>query len=415
MKGQLQIATDDTDLAVEVARLGDRLGLSVEPRCVPDPLLEDGAQGVLCAVAPTAPSVAAAVRRRNGRSFGLCVVGEDQGIAGFALDLGVPFVTESRHLLALARMLALGGGWAAQTRGLPRAVRARFERVRWSSERQGGRFVMLDDGVVGWTESDSPMPIGEPPDVAEAGAAIRSAFAGGLPGVATIEGVDRTSVTEVLFGPPRLLSDPASKAALAPYGVPVPTEELCSSPSRAASEAARLGFPVKLSVASPDLRLWDHPDLVVPNASTATAVREGFRLLMSMAEERDSSARILGIHVSAESAAADALAFTIESLDDEWAIATMSRAGTTPRTRIALPTSASRIGAALGRIGVDDQHRRSEEALLDTLNRVAVFVREHRDAVAIVRLDPVALLVGGGAEVREASIRVTEVFERGHA
>ena len=85
---------------------------------------------------------------------------------------------------------------------------------------------------------------------------------------------------DVLFGPRRALSDPASKAALEPYDVPMPIEELCASASRAAAEANRIGFPVRISLASPDLRVWDHPDLRVDMVDNAARVRDTFRQLM---------------------------------------------------------------------------------------------------------------------------------------
>jgi hypothetical protein len=252
-------------------------------------------------------------------------------------------------------------------------------------DRQAGKLVMLDGGIVGWQrDGEESVALGEAPDVADAADAIRRSLVGGAPGRASVEGVDRASVRDVLFGPGRALSDPASKSALGPYGVPLPVEELCASPSRAAAEAARIGFPVKLSLASPDLRVWDHPDLVVLGAGSAAAVRDGFRTVTSMAAERDPSARLLGVHVTAEAA-----------------------------TSLCLPTTPERTRAALARLGIGPSRARAPlEALVDALNRTAVFVIDHRDAVTSVRIDPLAMLVGGGVELREACVVVNDLFER---
>ncbi len=218
----------------------------------------------------------------------------------------------------------------------------------------------------------------------------------------------------VPFGPGRALSDPASKSALGPYGLPLPTEELCASPSRAASEAARIGFPVKLSLASPDLRVWDHPDLVVPGAANASAVRDAFKAITTMAAERDPGARLLGVHVTAESVAAARLRVKVRAISQPWALAELGRSqdGASP-TLLALPTTPDRCRAALTRIGVTvHRGRASIDALVEALNRLAVFVVDQRDAVSSVRVDPLAMLVGGGVEIREACVVVNDMFER---
>ncbi|MFW6087556.1 MAG: hypothetical protein ACODAG_10160, partial [Myxococcota bacterium] len=56
--------------------------------------------------------------------------------------------------------------------------------------------------------------------------------------------------------------------------------------------------------------------------------------------------------------------------------------------------------------------RRAVSALGDVLLRLAAFVHEWRTEVDSVTLDPLALLVGGGIEVREACVAVSDAFER---
>ena len=51
-------------------------------------------------------------------------------------------------------------------------------------------------------------------------------------------------------------------------------------------------------------------------------------------------------------------------------------------------------------------------ALADVLNRICAFVVDHRDAVLSVRIDPLAVLVGGGTECREMAVAIGDVFER---
>jgi hypothetical protein len=418
MRPPLPIVTDDTDLAVELARLGERLGIAVAPRFAADPWADtDPVAGLLVLQPPSAEQLLETARRAGPRLVVGCIGASEGDVEGLGQDLGIPVLVESRAFLAALALRDAGEGAASSTvRALPRAARARFERAGWASERGRGRLVMLDDGIVGWEapEGEAARPLGEPADVAEAGAALRRAESGAIPGRAMIEGVDRERVREVLFGPSRALSDPASKSALGPYGVPLPVEELCTSPSRAAAEAARIGFPVKLSLASPDLRVWDHPDLVVLGAANAAAVRDGFRAITTMAAERDPGARLLGVHVTAEAAVTARLRVSVRPIGDAWALAELGRADdVVAPTLLVLPTSPERCRNALGRIGVPPvRSRGASEALVDALNRLAVFVSEHRDCVTSVRVDPLAMLVGGGVEVREVCVTVNDLFER---
>jgi hypothetical protein len=409
------IVTDDADLAVELAQIAEQLGLSLAPRVSSTPFDEAAAAGLLLLEAPSAEQLVGLVRRGEPPVVGYVAASEGD-LVGLGQDLGIAVCRETRAFVAAVAMRALAApAWGAQTRALPRAARARLERASWVVDRQGGRLVMLDGGIVGWQrEEEAASPLGEPADVADAAAAIRRSLTGGPPGRATVEGVDRSLVRDVLFGPGRALSDPASKSALAPYGVPLPVEELCASPSRAAAEATRIGFPVKLSLASPDLRVWDHPDLVVLGAGSAAAVRDGFRTITSMAAERDPSARLLGVHVTAEAAASLRLRATLRPIADVWALCELARTDDPARTTLCtLPTTTDRARAALVRLGIAPPRGRAPlESLVDALNRTAVFVVDQRDAVTSVRIDPLAMLVGGGVELREACVVVNDLFER---
>jgi acetyltransferase len=178
-------------------------------------------------------------------------------------------------------------------------------------------------------------------------------------------------------------------------------------------EATRIGYPVKLSVASPDLRIWDHADLVVPNAANAAAVREAFRVLMTMATERDPAARLLGVHVTADAAASALLHIDVRPAQGDWSIASIGRDATSEHTLLALPTTNERLRRALQRARISTlADRPSLDALADVLNRICAFVVDHRDAVQSVRIDPLAVLVGGGTECREMAVAIGDVFER---
>lgn len=428
------ILTDDADLAVELAQVAERMHVPLAPRVSATPFEETGDVDALLLLDPPAPLRLLSLVERPSPPLLAFIGASSVDLVGLGHDVGLPVFTETRPLVAAVRMRALNTAaleasglgapaWGAQSRGLPRAMRVRLERHGWSVDRKGGKLVALDGGLVGWRADDEPIdaqsdsssyPLGDALDVALAGASIRASLGGDIPWRGSVEGIDQRAVREVLFGPARALSDPASKSALLPYGVPIPTEELCSSPSRAAAEAARIGFPVKVSLASPDLRLWDHPDLEVLYANSAAAVRDGFRLVTTMAAERDPDARLLGVYVTAESAAWLRLRLVVHAATKDWALGEIGRSDDPSRaTLAALPTTSERLKHVLGRLGVTaPRGPRSLDDLVEALNRLAVFVVEQKDAVTRLEINPLAALVGGGVEVREACVHVSDLFER---
>jgi hypothetical protein len=88
--------------------------------------------------------------------------------------------------------------------------------------------------------------------------------------------------------------------------------------------------------------------------------------------------------------------------------------------RTVLPAPPERLERALGRLsgsslllaGSVAERRRTVEALDDVLLRLAAFVNDWRQQVIAVEVDPLALLVGGGVEVREACVEVGDAFAR---
>ena len=56
--------------------------------------------------------------------------------------------------------------------------------------------------------------------------------------------------------------------------------------------------------------------------------------------------------------------------------------------------------------------RAGGEQIADVLFRVAAFVDDYRAEVVQVELATMAMLVGGGMEVREAAVTVSDAFER---
>jgi hypothetical protein len=361
--------------------------------------------------------------RSTERKIPVAVI-ESQAL-GLLHDLGLPAVHETGPLLAVAALLGLETErpWAAATKDLPAVDRVRLgDSV---SHRSDGRFVRIGDGLIAHEGAGAQSaPIGLPRDVAAALQAMRASHDAARPKVPAVEGVEEDAVLEVILGPRRALSDPASKAALGPYDIPLPIEELCSTPSRAASEAARIGFPVRVALASPDLRLWDHPDLAVEVFSAGQA-RDAFRQIMAVAKNRSSKARLLGVTVSAATMARTLLRVRMKPLASGPVLAEIGFADPHGRasadsTQTVLPATSKALervllrlrGSALLLIGTPKERTEAVSAIGDVLMRIAAFVHQWRKEIDLVEVNPLAILVGGQLEVREACVTVGDAFSR---
>ena len=428
---------DAVEIAVDVARAAAPLGLDLEPRPVERPLdeaitlLGSGRRvGVILTGAPPPADLCAlaSTAREAGQTVAAALLGPDASESvALAGDLGVVAAAELRAFVGALALVGAGAErpWAASMQKLPPVDRARLAPVLDPNARGGGRLARADDGQIGFSDGGTVVPIGEPRDAALAIAALAAAAEPVARAASILEGVDRAAVQEVLFGPPRPLSDPASKAALAPYGVPVPTEELCTSPSRAAAEAARIGFPVRIALASPDLRVWDHPDLAVDGVDNAARVRDVFRQMMTLAETRTPGARLLGVTVTATSVARALLRVSLSPLPEGLVLTTIGFAdphglASGDHTQTALPAPTERVERVLGRLagaplllaGTSAQRRESVAAIADVLLRLAAFVDDQRAEITRIEVDPMAVLIGGGVEVREACVHVGDAYLR---
>ncbi len=423
---------DCPELAVDVARDAERIGLSVEAIVADEPA--ETAIEAISAGKPTALALEreiaadqgvqlAEAMRAHEATVPLAIVGPQA--LGLLHDLGLPAVHETGPMVAIAALLELPTEhpWAATTKELPPVDRVRLgDSV---SHRAEGRFVRIDDGMIAH-ESDAghSRPIGTPRDVATALRAMRASHGASRPKVPVVRGVEADAVLDTILGPRRALSDPASKAALGPYDVPLPVEELCATPSRAASEASRIGFPVRVALASPDLRLWDHPDLAAEVFSAAQA-RDAYRQIMALARSRSEAARLLGVTVSAATMARTLLHVRMEPLPSGPVLADIGFADPHGRasgdtTQTVLPATARALEQVLLRLrgssllleGGAQERKEAVSAIGDVLMRLAAFVHQWRDQIEAVEVNPLAILVGGELEVRQACVTVGDAFSR---
>ncbi len=423
---------DCPELAVDVARDAERIDLSVEAIVSDEPAKM--AIGQVSAGKPTALALEGEIEadhgvqlaeamRAHGASVPVAILGPQP--LGLLHDLGLSAVHETGPMVAIAALLGVPTEhpWAATTTELPAVDRVRLgDSV---SKRAEGRFVRIDNGLIAHQDdAGASRPIGTPRDVATALRAMRASYGASRPKEPVVQGVEADVVLETILGPRRALSDPASKAALRPYDVPLPVEELCATPSRAASEASRIGFPVRVALASPDLRLWDHPDLAAEVFSAAQA-RDAYRQIMALAKTRAEGPRLLGVTVSASTMARTLLRVRMEPLSTGPVLAEIGFADPHGRasgdtTQTVLPATARALERVLLRLrgssllleGGAQERKQAVSAIGDVLMRLAAFVHQWRNEIDAVEVNPLAILVGGDLEVRQACVTVGDAFSR---
>lgn len=434
----IPVYCETAELAIEAKAVADAIGLAIHAQVAADALRsaalgvkEGGLSAAICIRMPEPARTVDALHvcSEHGRIVVGAVSSRESEDFGFAADLGIVCVRDVAPVLAALCLLQHGAQrpWRANTRRLSSADQARLVRYLGSSERSAGRLV--SDVAIGvsyqLSEQADAIPVGQGLAVAEALRALRAATPAGDTTIRVPPPADLSITRDILFGPPRLLSDPASKAALLPFELPLPQEELCSSPSRAAAEAARIGFPVRISLASPDLRIWDHPELSVDGVDNAARVRDIYRQLVSAAQQLAPEARVLGVtvtattlarallRVSARPAPRERVLLRVGFSDPHGAITKDSISTALPASRAAIERALARLSGEILVLGETNGERERNLTLLSQLfGQVAAFIDLHRKEVERLELHPVALLVGGGAEIREAAVEVTDAFVR---
>jgi predicted CoA-binding protein len=93
------------------------------------------------------------------------------------------------------------------------------------------------------------------------------------------------------------LTEPEAKQVLASAGLTITQEELTSGEDEAVASAERIGFPVVLKIASPDILHKSDAGGVQIGLADAQAVRQGYQGIMEAVAEKHPSARIHGVLV----------------------------------------------------------------------------------------------------------------------
>ena len=435
MSATWSMLCDGPELAIDAAAHAERTDLHLQYQVDDDlpkrafSLLEQG-NPVAIAWGEATPTPETLLQLADAAVASSCrvpiaLLAADAGRRGLARDLGLPAVADIGPLITACKILDLPAErpWFASTHPLTPADRARMGQTL--GRKSSGVWMRVDGGLLGHAQhDDQAIPIGTPHDTALACAALRYSEATTRARVLKVSDVDPEAIREVILGPPRALSDPASKAALRPYDVPLPLEEFCVTPSRAASEASRIGFPVRIALASPDLRVWDHPELVVHNIENAAGSREAFRQILALAASQSENARLLGVTVSAQNVATALLNVRMtpcgHGVHTTIAFADSHGRAADDRTETILPTTVQGLENAVNRLtgaslllnGNAKERRRALSQLGDVLLRLAAFVHEWRHEITSVEVNPLARLVDGEFEIREACVVVGDAFSK---
>src|SRR5437764_1734896 len=107
----------------------------------------------------------------------------------------------------------------------------------------------------------------------------------------------KTIVDDALTGGRQSLTAPEAKRVADAYGIATPGEGLATSAAAAADLAERLGFPVVLKIASPDILHKTEAGGVLVGLRTREEVDAGYRTVVENARAYREDAAILGVQV----------------------------------------------------------------------------------------------------------------------
>ena len=200
-------------------------------------------------------------------------------------------VSRSLDALALATMLypavrsskASGVSIQGRANGIVRRLRQAL--AECGAEVVGRHCLRLrvdETGRIFAPDTDAERQLGEPQTVAEGtGIVLNARLERKAP--ENIEALRPDDVTLIAQPPPRLLSEIASKKLFSAYGMSLPEEQLCQSPSEASRFVASRSGPSVLKLVKPRLSDKEQQGAVLRDISGAAAARRATQRLTSLA------------------------------------------------------------------------------------------------------------------------------------
>lgn len=203
------------------------------------------------------------------------------------------------------------------------------------------------------------------------------------------------------------LSEPDAKRLLASYGVPVTREEVAASAADAAAAAIRIGLPVALKVASPDVPHKSDAGLVRLGVGTVEQVAEVHDELLARARASFPDARIDGVLVQ-EMASGGVETIVGVTVDPQFGPVVLLGLGGVlvevledvalrplPIVRADAEAMVDELRGRAILDGVRGQPACDVPALVDAILAVARLAEEHRDAIAELDVNPLLVCARG--------------------
>lgn len=203
------------------------------------------------------------------------------------------------------------------------------------------------------------------------------------------------------------LSEADAKKLLASYGVAVTREEVARDRDAAAAAAARIGFPVAVKIASPDVPHKSDAGLVRLGLDSGAAVAEAAAALLERARERFPAARIDGVLVQemVQGGVETILGVTVDPQFGPVVVFGLGGVLVEVLEDVALrplPLRRADAEAMVGEIrgrrildGVRGAPPCDVPALVDAILAVARLAAEHRDVLAELDVNPLVVLERG--------------------
>ena len=227
----------------------------------------------------------------------------------------------------------------------------------------------------------------------------------------------RDEVARTLAGSGPVLTEVASKALLARYGVPLPPEALAASEDQAVAAAARIGGAVALKVQSPDILHKTEAGAVALGLTGERAVREGYRTVLARSRAAHPGAQIAGVLVQAMARRGHEMILGITTDPDFGPMLMVGLGGIHVEVLrdvafAPVPLAAEEALALLGQLkgaalldGVRGEPAADRAALAHLMVALSRFAADHADAIAEVDLNPVIVHPAGeGLTVVDALI-----------
>ncbi|MGE5269136.1 MAG: acetate--CoA ligase family protein, partial [Thiohalocapsa sp.] len=227
----------------------------------------------------------------------------------------------------------------------------------------------------------------------------------------------QAEVAAALARADKVLTEVASKALLAQYGVKLPAEALAASEDAAAAAAARIGGAVALKVQSADILHKTEAGAVRLGVSGENAVREAYREVLARARQAHPAARIDGVLVQAMAHRGHEMILGIHRDPDFGPLLMVGLGGIhvevlkdvafapVPLDETAALELVGQLRGAALLDGVRGDKPADKQALAGLIAALSRFAADHADSVAEIDLNPVIVHADGeGLTVVDALI-----------